>query len=102
MTILIPTDIADIDEAKITLLDDVKQWLLIEFDEGKIQNHTFYTNKDDIEDFIEVVIVKNQNEYVWPFMEEGIAVLVAPLQTYVEDVMEAFLFKELHDLNTGN
>ena len=102
MTILIPTDIADIDEAKITLLDDVKQWLLIKFDEGKIQNHTFYTNKDDIEDFIEVVIVKNQNEYVWPFMEEGIAVLVAPLQTYVEDVMEAFLFKELHDLNTGN
>jgi hypothetical protein len=49
-----------------------------------------------------VVIVKNHDEYVWPFMEEGIAVLIAPMQIYIEDVMEAFLFKELHDLNIGN
>ncbi len=102
MTILIPADIDDIEDAKIVLLDDVKQWLLIEFDEGRIQNHTFYEKKEDIKKFIEVVIVKNHDEYVWPFMEEGIAVLIAPMQIYIEDVMEAFLFKELHDLNIGN
>lgn len=102
MKILIPTDLPDMEEGKIVLLDEVKQWLLIEFDLGKIQAYKFYENKEDIEDYIEVVIVKSDKEYVWPFMEEGIAVLVAPMQLYIEDVMEAFLFKELHDLTIGN
>jgi len=102
MMILIPTDVADMEDGKIVLLDEAKKWLLIDFDLGKIQNYKFYDNKDDINEFYDVVIVKNDKEYVWPFMEQGIAVLVAPIQLYIEDVMEAFLFKELHDLNIGN
>ncbi|MCK5293024.1 MAG: hypothetical protein KAJ49_00085 [Arcobacteraceae bacterium] len=102
MNILIPADIADMEEGKITLLDEVKTWVLIDFDLGKIQSYKFYDTKEEITDYIEVVIVKDHKEYVWPYMEEGIAVLVAPMQLYLEDVMEAFLFKELHDLNIGN
>ena len=102
MNILIPADIEDMEEGKITLLDDAKKWVLIDFDLGKIQSFKFYDNKDDIKEYIEVLIVKSHEEYVWPYMEEGIAVLVAPMQLYLEDVMEAFLFKELHDLNIGN
>jgi len=102
MIILIPTDVANMEDGKIVLLDEAKKWLLINFDLGKIQNYKFYDNKEDINEFYDVVIVKNDKEYVWPFMEQGIAVLVAPIQLYIEDVMEAFLFKELHDLNIGN
>ena len=102
MTILIPTDNNDIEEAKITLLDKLEYWVVIDLQEGKIQNYNFYKTREEIKEFTEVVIVKDQNEYVWPFMEEGIAVLIAPLQIYIEDVIEAFLFKELHDLNIGN
>lgn len=102
MKILIPADIADMEEGKITLLDEVKLWLLIDFDLGRIQKFEFYKTKEEITDYIEVLIVKNNAEYVWPYMEEGTAILVAPLQIYLEDVMEAFLFKELHDLNIGN
>lgn len=101
MNILIPVDDSDYEEAKITLIDDVKYWLLVDFHEGKVVKHDFYQTREEITDWIDVVIVKNDKEYVWPFMEENIAVLVAPLQRYVEDVMEAFLFKELHDLNVN-
>lgn len=99
MNILIPVDDSDIEEAQITSLDDVKYWLLIEFNEGKTVKSDFYQTRDEISDWVDVVIVKNNKEYVWPFMEEGIAVLVAPMQRYVEDIVEAYLFKELHEIN---
>jgi predicted Fe-Mo cluster-binding NifX family protein len=99
MNILIPVDNNDIDEAKITLLDNTKYWLLIEFFEGRVTKSDFYENRKEISDWIDVVIVKNDKEYIWQFMEDGIAVLVAPTQVYVEDVIEAYLFKELYDLN---
>jgi len=99
MNILIPVDDCDLEEAQITLLDDLKYWLLIEFNEGKMVKHEFYQTKEEVSDWIDIIIVKNQQEYVWPFMEEGIAILVAPTQRYVEDIMEAYLFKELHDMN---
>ncbi|MEA3512048.1 MAG: hypothetical protein U9R37_00455 [Campylobacterota bacterium] len=99
MNILIPVDDSDIEEAQITSLDDVKYWLLIEFNEGKTVKSDFYQTRDEISDWVDVVIVKNNKEYVWPFMEEGIAILVAPLQRSVEDIMEAYLFKELHELS---
>lgn len=99
MNILIPVDDNDIQEAQITLLDDVKFWLLVDFDKGKVIKSQFFQTREEISEWIDVVIVKNDKEYVWPFMEENIAVLVAPMQRYVEDILEAFLFKELHDLN---
>lgn len=99
MNILIPVDDSDIEEAQITLLDDVKFWLLLELDKGKVVKSDFYQNREEITDWIDVVVVKSDKEYVWPFMEENIAVLVAPMQRYIDDIVEAFLFKELHDLN---
>ena len=101
MNILIPVDDSEIEDAKITLLDDVRYWTLIELVEGKVIKSEFYQTRDEISDWVDVVVVKNQQEYVWPFMEDNIAVLVAPLQRTVEDIMEAFLFKELHDMNVN-
>ena len=99
MKILIPVDDKDFEEAKITSLDDVKHWILIDLIEGEVKEYNFFPTYEEIDVWIDVVIVKNQQEYVWPFMEKNIAVLVAPLQRYVEDIIEAFLFKELHDMN---
>jgi predicted Fe-Mo cluster-binding NifX family protein len=99
MKILIPVDENDFEESSITLLDEVKYWLLVEFEEGKVIKNDFFETREEIKDWIDVVIVKSNKEYVWPFMEENMAVLVAPFQSSVEDVMEAFLFKELHDYN---
>ena len=98
MNILIPVDTNDIDEAQIISLDDVQYWLHIEFGDGKIINSTFYKTQEEIEVWLDVVIVINNKEYVWPFMEKGMAILVAPMQRYIEDIMEAYIFKELHEL----
>ncbi len=99
MNLLIPVDDSDIEEAQIVSIDDVQYWLLLELTEGKVLKSEFYQSREEMSDWVDVIIVNSQKEYVWPFMEEGIAVLVAPLQKSVEDIVEAYLFKELHDIN---
>ncbi len=99
MNLLIPVDDSDIEEAQIVSLDNVNYWLLLELTEGKIVKSEFYQSRDEISDWVDVLIVNSQKEYVWPFMEEGIAILVAPLQKSIEDIVEAYLFKELHEIN---
>lgn len=99
MNLLIPVDDSDIEEAQIVSLDNVNYWLLLELTEGKVVKSEFYQSRDEISDWVDVLIVNSQKEYVWPFMEEGIAILVAPLQKSVDDIVEAYLFKELHEIN---
>lgn len=99
MNIVIPVDDSDIEEAQIVSIDDVSYWLLLELTEGKVVNSEFYQSREEISDWVDVIVVNSQKEYVWPFMEEGIAVLVAPLQKSIEDIVEAYLFKELHSIN---
>jgi len=48
--------------------------------------------------FSEGIVVGDDNEYVWPYMELSMMVLVAHTQRYIEDIVEAYIFKELHDL----
>ena len=101
MLILIPVDCNDEEEAQLVSIDEAKQWALLEFDEGRVHNTSFYNTKDEIEEWMDVVIIKDHNEHVWPFEELGMAVLVAPMQRYIEDIMEAFVFKELHDYSNS-
>jgi hypothetical protein len=98
MNILIPVDCTDEDEAQLVSLDNMKSWILLEFEDGRVIKSSFFDTKDEIKDWIDVMIVISNKEYVWPYMEEGIAILVAPLQRYIEDIMEAYIFKELHEL----
>jgi len=99
MNIIMPMDGNDIDESKICPVHEAKAWLYFEMNEGKMINEKFYDTRAEVEEYAEIVIVSSPQEDVWPFMDEGLAVLVAPIQRYVEDIVEAYLFKELHDLN---
>ncbi len=99
MNILIPVDDSDLEEAKLCSIEDVQYWLIFDITEGKVTNSQFYQSREEISDWIDLLIVKDQKEHVWPFMEEGIAILVAPTQRYIEDIIEAYLFKELHDMS---
>jgi len=60
MTILIPVDENDFEEASITLLDDVKYWLLIEFVEGRVVKSEFFNTRGEIKAWVDVVVVKNK------------------------------------------
>ncbi|RUM61459.1 MAG: hypothetical protein DSZ03_08375 [Sulfurimonas sp.] len=98
MFILLPMDSDDTQAGKLVPLNDVKQWALIEFDAGEIIEIRFFDTREAIEEPVEIVIVASDNEYVWPFIENQIIVLVAHTQRSIDDIMESFLFKELHEL----
>ena len=70
---------------------------MLDISEGKIAKYDFFEKKENIQEFIDVLIVQNQQEYVWPFVEENIPILIAHTQRSIEDIVEAYIFKELHE-----
>ncbi len=70
----------------------------MEIEGGQVVEIRFFDSREAIEEWIDAVIVIGDNEYIWPFQEENIAILVAHTQRSIDDVVEAFLFKELHEL----
>ena len=98
MLILIPMDSDNPQEATLVPLAEVKKWALVNVEEGQVVEVTHYDNREDIDDWVEAVVVINDQEYVFPFVEEQIMVLVAHTQRSIDDIVEAFLFKELHDM----
>ena len=97
MTILIPVDSKDRDQCLISSIEENKAWAFVTLDEGKIASIEFYNRREDITVWIDAVVVINELEYVWPFMDEGIIALIAPTQKSIDEIVEAFLFKDLHD-----
>ncbi len=91
-------DKEDAQEGKLTKINDAKTWAQLQIQEGKLIEVKFASMSDGFEAFSEGVVVGDDNEYVWPFMELSMIVLVAHTQRYIEDIVEAYLFKELHDL----
>ena len=98
MRFLIPMDSQDVEEAKITKLEDVKVWYQVLIEDGKVQNIAFAKNREDFSELSDGVIVIDDGEYVWPFIEMSMLILVAHTQRYFDDIIEAYIFKELHDL----
>jgi hypothetical protein len=97
MYILLPRDSA-IEDASLVKLDDVKVWTQINVEDGELKGIEHSDTKDGFSNFSECVVVVDDNEYVWPFMELSMLVLVAHTQRSIDDIVEAYLFKELHDL----
>ncbi len=98
MILLIPIDEKSYEDAKIVSLEDMKCWIVVEMDAGFIKKYSFFDNKNSIDDFIDFVIVRSVDEDVEEFLNEGIDVLVAPSQIHVDDIVEAYKFKELHEI----
>ena len=97
MLIELPLSSKDLDEAWLTTMDDAKVWGLIDFDEGEIKRVEFYDSREDIEEMVDYAIVAKQGEPIWPMIEENIFVLVAREGASIDEVIEGFKFKELHE-----
>ena len=98
MYIVLPLDSDDTQEAKLTKIEDAKVWGQILIENGEVVEINFAKNWDEFENFSQAVVVCDDGEYVWPFMELNMMVLVAHIQRYIDDIVEAYLFKELHEL----
>ena len=99
MTILIPVDSKNRDECIISSIEENKAWAFVTLDEGRVEKIEFFDRREDISVLIDSVVVINDLEYVWPFMDEGIIALVAPSQKSIDEIVEGFLFKDLHDFS---
>lgn len=97
MFVLMPTDQKNRDEATIVPMDDAVAWAIVEFEEGNIQAVKFFDSKEDVDEIIEYLIVAREGEDIWPFMEDGIFVLLAGEYRTIEEIMVAFKFRELHE-----
>jgi len=98
MKILLPMDSDDTQEGKLVAINDAKKWALLDIEEGQVTEINYFDSKEEINDWIDAVVVVGDYEPVMEFIEQQIMVLVAHTQRYIDDIVEAFLFKELHDM----
>ncbi|MDO8454238.1 MAG: hypothetical protein Q7S59_06665 [Sulfurimonas sp.] len=98
MYILVAMDSDDVQEASLVKIEDVKVWTQLLIKEGELVEVNHSHEQRGFPKFSDAVVVISDNEYVWPFMELGLMVLVAHTQRSIDDIVEAYLFKELHDL----
>jgi len=99
MLIWIPVDGSDVKTSKIVPQLEAKQWALVDFDEGEVKSVKFYTATSELGgEWVDFAILANKFENYLDFMNEGMMVLVVREEETIEDIMEAFKFKELDEI----
>ena len=91
-------DSTNLEEAKITKVFDVKVWAQLRIEEGELVEVVHNEKFDGFENWSEAVVVNSDGEPVMQFMEMSMIVLVAHTQKTIDDIVEAYLFRELHDI----
>ncbi len=99
MVLLLPMDGDDTQESELSSILEASFWATVEIEEGRVIEINFTKDRTQIEGFIDAVIVKNNYEPVMEFVDQQMMVLVAHTQRTIDDIVEAYLFRELHDLS---
>jgi hypothetical protein len=98
MYLLVPMDSDEVQEASLVSVNNVKIWAQILVENGEVVEILHAQNFDEFENFSEAVILINDFENPMPFMEYNMMPLVAHTQRSIDDIVEAYLFRELHDM----
>ena len=98
MLLWIPVDGTDEKLSKITKLMEVKHWALVELDGGNVKSTKFFDNREDYGEWVDFIILENKFEAYIDFMNEGMMVLCIRKEETIEDIIEAYLFKELDEV----
>ncbi|MDD2828003.1 MAG: hypothetical protein PHW18_00340 [Sulfuricurvum sp.] len=99
MLLLLPMDGDDTQESELTGILSATHWATVEVEEGRVVEINFYTDRSEIEGWLDAVIVTNNYEPIMEFIDNQMMVLVAHTQRTIDDIVEAYLFRELHDLS---
>ncbi len=99
MYIAIPVKSEDGINSQIAPMNEASFWAIIEFDEGVIKNIHFAPSwQESGVDWLDFVILENKFENYLDFLNEGYMVLVRRKdQESIEELIEAFKFKELDE-----
>ena len=99
MKLLLPMDKDDTQEGVLVPIAEAKTWALVDLEEGQVSEIRFFDDKEaTMEEWPDAIIVTGDYEPVMAFIEQQMMVLVAHVQRSIDDIVEAFLFKELHEL----
>ncbi len=99
MFILIPVNGTDEKKSKITTVVNVERWALIHFEEGEVKSVSFFEDRTQTgAEWIDFKILENKFENYMEFMEEGMMVLSRRSEETIEEIVEAFKFKELDEV----
>lgn len=97
MYLLLPMDSVDVQEAELTTINDAKVWAQVLVEEGEVVEVLHSEKYDGFENWSEAVVLVGESENIMPFMEMNMMPLVAHTQRSIDDIVEAYLFRELHD-----
>lgn len=98
MLVVVPMDSTDVQEANITPVLEAKKWAQLRIEEGELVEVLHADTYDGFENWSEAVVVNNDAEPVMDFINMSMIVLVAHTQKTIDEIVEAYLFRELHDL----
>ncbi|BAF71163.1 hypothetical protein [Sulfurovum sp. NBC37-1] len=99
MRIWIPVDSDNGKASKIMPQLEATKWALVDFDEGKVKSLEFYNAIDELGgEWVDFIILSNKFENYIDYMNEGMMVLVVREEESIEDIIEAFKFKELDEI----
>jgi hypothetical protein len=98
MLVLIPMDSTDVQEAEITKVFEAKTWAQLRIEEGELVEVLHNDKFDGFSNWSEAAVICSDSEPVMDFMNMSMIVLVAHTQKTIDDIVEAYLFRELHDL----
>ena len=98
MKLLLPMDSEDTQEGRLVPIADAKRWAIVDVEEGQVVEVVFHADKDSaMEAWPGTVVVTGDFEPFMEFIEQQMMVLVAHTQRSIDDIVEAYLFKELHE-----
>ena len=84
----------------ISKIYDATQFGVVDLEEGQIKNIEYFTSLDDLMGKIEFFVTNNSNEEIDEMYDYSIEVLKTPVEEMsVDEIIEAFLFRELYDYN---
>jgi hypothetical protein len=98
MLIWIPVDGDNAVTAKVAPLVDVKKWALVNFDEGEVKSVTFYGGREEYSEWVDFIVLFNKFEPYIDFMNDGMMVLCVREEETIDEITEAFKFKELDEV----
>ena len=81
----------------ITSVADAKTWAQLCVEDGELVEVLHSDTYDGFENWSEMIIVNSSKEDVEEFVNMSMLVLVAFMQKSIDDIVEAYLFRELHD-----
>jgi predicted Fe-Mo cluster-binding NifX family protein len=99
MLIWIPVDGNDAKTSKVVPQYEAKQWALVNFDEGEVKSVRFFETREACDEtWVDFVVLINKYENYMDFMNEGMMVLCVREEETIEEIVEAFKFKELDEI----